>query len=116
MSSRAAALAAAAFIAAAAAALIAAAPVQIATTVVVPTNVTNTTSSSSSDHSLSYNLLTKKNLSEFYDLYVPYRVAGKEGKSETKLYAVPVLIENMPNNKARDDSKWTFTSRIFLVW
>lgn len=43
-------------------------------------------------------------------------MAGKEGKSETKLYAVPVLIENMPNNKARDDSKWTFTSRIFLVW
>ncbi len=31
------------------------------------------------------------------------------------MYAIPLLLENMPNNKARDDSKWTFTSRLFMV-
>ncbi len=54
----------------------------------------------------------------FYDLFVPYVVGGGGAggnKAENKMYAIPMLLENLSNNRARDDSKWTFTSRLFLV-
>jgi len=47
---------------------------------------------------------------EFFDLYIPYKV----GKLD-KMFAVPMLSLNDENNKAKDDQKWTFTSRFFLV-
>ncbi len=58
--------------------------------------------------------LFEKGEPAFYDLHIPYTVSS--GKNlEHKMYAVPLLLENTPSNQAKDDSKWTFTSRLFLA-
>ncbi len=56
-------------------------------------------------------LLFNKGEPEFLDLYIPYEEDGG-----LKLHAIPILIRNNGDNREeKDDSRWSLTSRIFLV-